>query len=62
MAANNKDADQTVGMRRLICTFVVRIWQKQIISWRGSYCIFSESTDGSSQDTQEKDGSVSWLP
>ena len=23
-------------MRRLICAFVVRIWQKQISSWRGS--------------------------
>ena len=25
---NNKGADQTVRMRRLICTFVVRIWHK----------------------------------
>ena len=25
-AANNKGADQTAQMRRLICTFVVRIW------------------------------------
>ena len=24
-------------MRRLICTFVVRIWLKQVFSWRGSY-------------------------
>ena len=24
-------------MRRLICTFVVRIWHKQVFSWRGSY-------------------------
>ena len=24
-------------MRRLICAFVVRIWQKQVFSWRGSY-------------------------
>ena len=24
-------------MRRLICTFVVRIWHKQFFSWRGSY-------------------------
>ena len=22
-------------MRRLICTFVVRIWHKQVFSWRG---------------------------
>ena len=26
----------TVQMRRLICAFVVRIWQKQVFSWRGS--------------------------
>ena len=32
----NKDADQTAGMRRLICIFVVRIWQKQVFSWHGS--------------------------
>ena len=36
-AMNNKGADQTARMRRLICTFVVRIWQKQIFSWCGSY-------------------------
>ena len=24
-------------MHRLICAFVVRIWQKQVFSWRGSY-------------------------
>ena len=33
---NNKDADQTVRMRRLICVFVVRIWYKQVLSWHGS--------------------------
>ena len=38
-AANNKGADQTARMRRLICTFVVRIWQKQVFSWRGSYLV-----------------------
>ena len=36
-AANNKGADQTARMRRLICAFVVRIWQKQVLSWCGSY-------------------------
>ena len=36
-AANNKGADQTAQMRRLICTFVVRIWHKQVFSWRGPY-------------------------
>ena len=35
-AANNKGADQTAQMRRLICTFVVRIRQKQVFSWCGS--------------------------
>ena len=34
--ANNKGADKTAQMRRLICTFVVRIWLKQVFSWRGS--------------------------
>ena len=28
-AANNKGADQTARMRRLICAFVVRIWQNR---------------------------------
>ena len=36
-AANNKGADQTARMHRLICTFVVRIWHKQVFSWRCSY-------------------------
>ena len=35
--ANNKGADQTARMRRLVCAFVVHIWHKQIFSWRGSY-------------------------
>ena len=29
---NNKGADQTARMRRLICTFVVHIGQKQVFS------------------------------
>ena len=29
-AANNKRADQTAGMRRPICAFVVRVWDKQV--------------------------------
>ena len=33
---NNKGADQTARMRRLMCAFVVRIWHKQVFSWRGS--------------------------
>ena len=33
----NKGADQTARLRRLICTFVVRIWQKQVFSWQGSF-------------------------
>ena len=32
----NKGADQTARMRWLICSFVVRIWPKQVFSWRGS--------------------------
>ena len=36
-AANNKGADQTAQMRRLICAFLVRIGQKQVFSWWGSY-------------------------
>ena len=30
--ANNKGADQTAPMRRLICAFVVCIWHKQVFS------------------------------
>ena len=26
-------------MHRLICTIIVRIWQKQFFSWSGSYCL-----------------------
>ena len=33
---NNKGADQTTQMSRLICALVVRIWQKQVFSWCGS--------------------------
>ena len=29
---NNKGADQTVWMHRLICSFVVHIWHKQVFS------------------------------
>ena len=32
LVANNKGADQTARMPRLICTFVVHIWQKQVFS------------------------------
>ena len=34
-AANNKGADQTMQMRRLICAFVVRIWHKTcfLMTW-----------------------------
>ena len=31
-------------MRRLICTFVVRIWQKHVFSWRGSILIIIPSS------------------
>ena len=33
---NNKGTDQTARMRRLICGFIVPIWQKQVISWHCS--------------------------
>ena len=36
-AANNKGADQTARMRRLICAFVVCIRHKQVFSWNGSF-------------------------
>ena len=32
MAVNNRGADQTARMRRLIFSFVVRIWHKQVFS------------------------------
>ena len=35
-AANNKGADQTVQMCRLIHAFVVRTWQNYVVSRRGS--------------------------
>ena len=35
---NNKGADQTAQMRRLICAFAVHIWH-HIFSWPGSYVI-----------------------
>ena len=38
-AANNKGADQTAQMCMLICGFVVRIWQKRVFLWRGSYTL-----------------------
>ena len=31
-----KGSDQTARMSRLICSFVVSIWHKQVFSWRGS--------------------------
>ena len=34
---NNKGADQTVRMCRLIGTVIVCIWHKQFFSWRGSF-------------------------
>ena len=34
---NNKGTDLIVQLRRLICAFVARIWQKQVFPWHGSY-------------------------
>ena len=39
-AANNKGADQTAQMRRLICAFVVHIWHKQILTWLTNFSQF----------------------
>ena len=41
---NNKGADQTVWMRRLICAFIVRIWHKQVFLWHGSLKILFRIT------------------
>ena len=51
---NNKGADQTAWKRRLICAFVVRIWHKEVFSWRGSYSSVHSSFSGISR------GHVSW--
>ena len=32
LGSENKGADKTARMRRLICVFVVRTWQKQVFS------------------------------
>ena len=34
---NNKDADQTARMLRLVCTFVVRILKSQVFSRQGPF-------------------------
>ena len=36
LGSENKGADETARMHRLICTFVGRIWHKQVFSWRGA--------------------------
>ena len=44
-ASNNKGADQTARMRRLVCAFVDRILQKQAFSWRGliiKICVYDQ--------------------
>ena len=43
-AANNKGADQTVRMRRLICAFVVCIWHKTRfrMTWPKYYLRYDE--------------------
>ena len=42
-AGNNKGADLTAWMCRLICAFVVRIWHKQVFLRCGSFVILSAS-------------------
>ena len=50
-AANNKGADRTAWMRRLICAFVVRIWHKQVFSWRDSNVIQKSLQDQNQSPT-----------
>ena len=40
-----KGADQTVQMQRLICAFVVGIYQQQVFSWCGSILFADNYTD-----------------
>ena len=60
--ANNKGADQTAWMCRLICTFVVRKWWKQVFSWHGSfwypYCLIANRNISRSTATLLSIGSV----
>ena len=37
---NNKGADQTVWMHRLVCAFVVRKHRRQVFSHRGPYEVY----------------------
>ena len=37
---NRKGTDQTVWMCRLICAYVVRMWQKSVYSWCGSFIMW----------------------
>ena len=46
LVASNKCTDQIARMCKLICAFVVRIWQKQVLSWRVSYKNLSWLSDG----------------
>ena len=46
LVANNKSADQTARMRRLVCTFIVRTLQRQGFSRRGP-CIIVRERSGS---------------
>ena len=38
-------------IRRLICAFVVRIWHKQVFSWRGSFCPIHAKQKSTNYDT-----------
>ena len=40
LGSENKGPDQTAWMCRLICGFIVHIWQKQVLSSRGWYIKF----------------------
>ena len=56
-SSENKGADQTAQMRRLICTYVVCICLTQVFSWRGSNTtrLFGPSTQTADKACCSKD-------
>ena len=58
---NNKGADQTARMRRLICAFVVRIWHEQVFSWGGSYHVWYLGYDISKVNNEFCHSYLNWF-